>query len=197
MCVAPCVCELTPFPHTNPSDAMRAPPSAIQHPRQQFGSRREPLGGAAFGGARRALLTAAAAALAASNHKALAATASLADRLQSRDALQLSKPIFNVVPPEAAYPAWLDGTWSATLAFGGYELPAKDLISREDLFGEPTVPGFQKCSIAFIPDVGKANVTFDMRWARDAAGIVREDREENLRSAIRGGLGYDAIRRED
>ena len=82
-----------------------------------------------------------------------------------------------------------DGEWKASLSFDGYELPAKDLIPREQLFAEPNVPGFQKCSIAFLPDVGKEGVTFPMRWARDASGKVREDRAFNLREAIRGGLG--------
>ena len=128
---------------------------------------------------------------------AVAASTSLSSRLGSRDAKQLAKPIFNVAPPEAAYPLWLDGTWKTTMGFGGYELPAKDLFTREELFAEPTVPGFQKVSIAFIPDVGKESATFEMRFAKDAQGVVREDRVSNLRSAIRGGLGYDAIERVD
>ena len=100
-------------------------------------------------------------------------------------------------PAEAAFPDWLEGDWRASLEFSGYELPAKDAISREALFAEGNVPGFQKCSIALIPDVGKEGVSFDMRFARDKAGIVREDRVANLRSSIRGGLGYDAIERID
>ena len=126
---------------------------------------------------------------------ALAASVTLSARLASRDAKQLAKPIFNMAPPEAAYPDWLDGTWKTEMGFGGYELPAKDLFSREELFAEATVPGFQKVSIALIPDVGKERVTFDLRFAKDPSGIVREDRASNLRSAIRGGLGYDAIER--
>ena len=143
---------------------------------------------------RQALLSVAAASLAGSHIlPATAATASLSERLGSRDAKNLAKPIFNVAPPEARFPAWLDGDWQAALSFDGYELPVKDLVSRDSLFAEATVPGFQKCSIAFIPDVGKEGVRFPMRWAKDASGAVREDRVANLRAAIRGGLGYDAI----
>lgn len=90
---------------------------------------------------------------------------------------------------------WLEGSWRTSLAFEGYELPAKDIISRDELFAEPNVPGFQKCSIALLPDVGKEGVDFEMRFARDSAGIVREERAANLRAAIRGGLGYDAVER--
>ncbi|KAL1520735.1 hypothetical protein AB1Y20_022303 [Prymnesium parvum] len=119
----------------------------------------------------------------------------LSERLRSRDAAALSKTAFNFAPPEAIFPSWLAGEWHASLSFDGYELPVKDLVSREALFAEPTVPGFQKCSIAFLPDVGREGVAFPMRWAEDAAGAVREDRAANLRAAIRGGLGYDAVER--
>ena len=145
---------------------------------------------------RQALLTAAAASLAALNAPPSSA-AGLAERLSARDAKLLTKPAGMLAPPEAAWPTWLDGEWRASLSFAGYELPSKDLIPRADLFAEGNVPGFQKCSVAFIPDVGKENVSFPMRWTRDKDNVVREDREFNLRSAIRGGLGYDAIERID
>jgi len=96
-------------------------------------------------------------------------------------------------PAEARYPDWLEGEWSVEQAFAGYEMPNKDYIPRDVLMAEADVPGFKKLSIASLPDVGKEGVRFTMRWARDAEGIVREDRTANLNSAIRGGLGYDAI----
>lgn len=125
------------------------------------------------------------------------AISSLSDRLAQRDPRSLAKTVFSSVPAEARFPSWLDGEWQASLSFDGYELPAKDTLPRNDLFAEPTVPGFQKCSIALIPDVGKEGVTFPMRWFRDGSGAVREDRAANLRAAVRGGLGYDAIVRKD
>jgi hypothetical protein len=36
-----------------------------------------------------------------------------------------------------------------------------------------------------------------MRWVRGKDGAVREDRAANLRSAIAGGLGYNAVERVD
>ena len=45
--------------------------------------------------------------------------------------------------------------------------------------------------------VGKEGVRFGLRWSRDASGVVREDRAYNYRSAVRGGLGYDAVERVD
>ena len=148
---------------------------------------------------RQALLTAAAASFAALGAAPASSEAptTLAGRLAARDAKLLTKPPGMLAPAEAAFPDWLEGDWRASLEFSGYELPAKDAISREALFAEGNVPGFQKCSIALIPDVGKEGVSFDMRFARDKAGIVREDRAANLRSSIRGGLGYDAIDRID
>ena len=44
-------------------------------------------------------------------------------------------------PTEIAFPPWLEGDWQASLQFAGYELPAKDAISRDALFAEPDVPG--------------------------------------------------------
>lgn len=117
----------------------------------------------------------------------------LTAKLAARNAALLTKPQGMAAPTELAYPAWLEGEWRASLSFAGYELPAKDVIPREALFAEGNVPGFQKCSLALLPDVGKEGVTFPMRWSKDKDGVVREDRVANLRAAIRGGLGYDAI----
>ena len=145
---------------------------------------------------RQALLTAAAASLAAVNIRpAFSDALILSAKLAARDAKLLTKPNGMLQPPEAAYPAWMEGEWMASLSFAGYELPAKDAIPREQLFAEGNVPGFQKCSLAFLPDVGKENVSFPLRWVRDKANVVREDRVANLKAAVRGGLGYDAIDR--
>ena len=124
---------------------------------------------------------------------------SLKARLDAQDSRLLLKPLNQGLstPAEAAYPAWLEGEWCASQSFAGYELPAKDKLTREELFAEQDVPGFKKCSIALLPDVGKEGVRVSLRWAKDENGVVREDRAANLRSAIRGGLGYDAIDRVD
>jgi len=143
---------------------------------------------------RQALLAAAAAACATGLARPVLAL-SLAERLSSHSAKALSKPLFNFAAGEAAYPEWLLGTWRASLTFDGYELPAKDLLTRDEVFAEPTVPGLQKCSVALIPDVGKEGVQFEMRWVRASDGAVREDRAANLGSAIAGGLGYGAVER--
>jgi len=124
---------------------------------------------------------------------------SLKARLDAQDGKLLLKPQNQglLAPGEAEYPAWLEGEWNATQTFAGYELPSKDLIPRDQLFAEADVPGFKKCSIALLPDVGKEGVTLKLRWFKDSNGVVREDRASNYRSAIRGGLGYDAIERVD
>ena len=124
---------------------------------------------------------------------------SIKARLDSRDSRLLLKPQNPglAVPTEAAYPAWLEGEWSAAQSFAGYELPAKNEIPRDALFGEADVPGFKKCSIALLPDVGKEGVAYTLTWMRDTDGVVRESRAANLRSAVRGGLGYDAVERVD
>ena len=120
---------------------------------------------------------------------------SIKARLDSQNPSFLTKPRTSGLqaPAEAKYPDWLVGEWSVEQTFAGYEMPLKDVIPRDALMAEGDVPGFKKLSIASLPDVGKEGVRFTMRWARDAEGYVREDRAANLNSAIRGGLGYDAI----
>jgi len=146
---------------------------------------------------RQTLLTATAASLAVVNIRPALSDSSnpLTTKLAARDAALLTKPQGMASPQEPACPAWLEGDWKASLTFAGYELPAKDVIPRDALFAEGNVPGFQKCSLALLPDVGKDGVSFPMRWVKGKDGIVREDRVSNLRAAIRGGLGYDAIER--
>eukprot|EP00908_Phaeocystis_cordata_P001042 Transcript_11119.p1 GENE.Transcript_11119~~Transcript_11119.p1 ORF type:complete len:327 (-),score=103.51 Transcript_11119:1057-1959(-) len=156
-------------------------------------------GAAAAPLSRQALLVAAASSLAGMSVQPALSASSLKAKLDAHDASLLTKPRAMGGPPaEAIYPTWMQGDWQATLRFAGYELPAKDQISREALFAEGTVPGFQKCSIALLPDIGKERVSFPMRWvAEGGSGAVREDRVFNMRSAVRGGLGYDAIERVD
>ena len=120
---------------------------------------------------------------------------SLKAKLDARDSSLLTKPSGGAPPGETVFPAWMAGEWKVKQSFAGYELPAKDKIDRTELFAEADVPGFKKCSIALLPDVGKEGVSFPMRWAADSSGLVREDRVFNYRAATRGGLGYDAHQR--
>jgi len=146
---------------------------------------------------RQALLTFTAAALSLPPLSSLAAQppASLKARLDSQNPAFLVKPRNGglAAPAETRYPEWLEGEWSVEQTFAGYEMPLKDAIPRDQLMAEGNVPGFKKLSLALFPDVGKEGIRYTMRWARDAEGAVREDRAANLNSAIRGGLGYDAI----
>ena len=147
---------------------------------------------------RQALLVATAASLAGlSIQPTFAGPPSLKAKLDARDSSLLTKPSGGAPPGEAVFPAWMAGEWKVRQSFAGYELPAKDKIDRAELFAEADVPGFKKCSIALLPDVGKEGVSFPMRWAADSSGLVREDRVFNYRAATRGGLGYDAIERID
>ena len=127
-------------------------------------------------------------------HPLAARASSLAERLATRDAKQLSKPIFNTPPGEAVYPDWLEGTWDTKFSFGGYELPS--VIPRAELFAEPTIPGFQKCSIALVPDVG-GSAAFAWRFVREPSvggkSRVVEDRRFNYKTAIDASLGYSAL----
>jgi len=130
------------------------------------------------------------------NPPALAAD-SLSQRLERRD---LNKPVFNKARPgPQQYPDWMEGTWSATADFQGYSFPSKTMNPKL-LVKEPTVPGFQKLSVVYIPDIGSTQVRYEMRFGRkEPGGPVLEDRAFNLRSVVDGylnqGVGPTMIKR--
>ena len=126
---------------------------------------------------REAASTAAAALLAAA--AASPAAAGLADRLAARDPLQLKKPIFNVRPGETVYPAWLAGSWRVSSSFRGFQFPDAG-IKKEDVMAEPTIPGFQKCSIAAIPE--KVSLLRRMLIASFSSNFMPPLRNEELQS---------------
>jgi len=107
---------------------------------------------------------------------------SLSQRLERKD---LSKPVFNKARPgPQVYPEWLEGTWMATASFEGYSFPSKTMNAKA-LVKEPTVPGFQKLSIVYVPDVGSTQVRYPVRFARrEPGGPVLEDRVFNLDAIV-------------
>jgi hypothetical protein len=94
------------------------------------------------------------------------------------------------------YPAWLEGTWNANAGFEGYAFPSKNLNAKL-LVKEPTVPGFQKLSMVYIPDVGMTDVRYAVRFVRGGGGAgtgpVYEDRAFNLRAVVNAYLGKEAV----
>ena len=115
----------------------------------------------------------------------------LAARLAAKDPSLLSNRLFNVPPTAQIYPTFLRaGTWQVTATFAGYLFPSKK-IPREKLIQNYAVPGFQKCSIAAIADIGKETPTkFDFRIDKDT-GLA--DRPFNYASMIDAFLGYKAV----
>ena len=122
---------------------------------------------------------------------ALASSALLSERLERKD---LSKPVFNKARPgPQRYPDWLEGTWRCTATFAGFEFPSKTM-SKSALIKEPTIPGFQKLSLVYVPDVGTSDVSYDVRFAKfEGIEGVLEDRAFNLKSIINAYLGKDAV----
>lgn len=129
--------------------------------------------------------------LALADVSALAASRSLAERVERRD---LPKPVFNRVRPgPQTYPAWLGGEWTCRCTFEGFAFPSRNL-DRKALMREPTVPGFQKLSLVYVPDVGAADVAYRARFVRAGAGdsdgdgdgyaACEEDRAFNLASIV-------------
>ncbi len=119
----------------------------------------------------------------------VAATGSLAERLSKRDPAALSNSVFNFPPPPQVYPPFMRGSWDVTLRYSGYLFPSQK-IPRERLTADFQIPGFQKCSIAALADVGKEVVRYTMT-VDEASGL--EDRNTSLATSINGHLGYPAV----
>lgn len=115
----------------------------------------------------------------------------LAERLAARDPAKLSNSIFNRPPAAQIYPDFMKGaTWDVQAKFAGYLFPSTK-IPKDQLFKKENTPGFQKCSIAAISDIGKEGiVSYAMRI--DDNGI--EDRQFNLEEEINAYLGYRAVK---
>ena len=110
-----------------------------------------------------------------------AASPALWERLERR---QLDKPIFNAPPAEQAYPDWLLGSWRATASFAGYAFPSTRL-SKARVVADVSTPGFQKLSIAYLPDVGATDVNYRVLFERRTpSGPVTEARAANLASLV-------------
>lgn len=113
----------------------------------------------------------------------------LASRLKERDPAALKNRLFNIPPSQQVFPIWMRGSWNIEMSFSGFLFPSKT-ISKETLFKDFGIAGFQKCSIAQIADVGKENVTLQKVIDRET-GL--EDRNFNLRQTIDAHLGYPAV----
>ena len=124
-----------------------------------------------------------------------AAADGLLAKLQKRDWKQLSKPLLPSVVSlpikQIGFPPWLAGTWQVSSTFAGFELPVKKL-SKKTLMSDKAIPGFEKLSIAQIPDVG-AKGSFTLRFNRRPDGVVVEDKQYNLASMINNALGKQAV----
>ena len=113
----------------------------------------------------------------------------LAAKLASRDPSLLSNSVFNVPPAAQVYPDFMRGDWNVQIKFGGFIFPSQK-ISKERITQNVLIPGFQKCSIAALCDVGK-DATYQMIIDK-STGL--EDRISTLSSQINGFLGYPAIK---
>jgi hypothetical protein len=105
-------------------------------------------------------------------------------RLAKRDWSALSKPMLPSIVAlplqEQVFPDWILGTWEVSSTFAGFELPVKTL-SKQTLMADKSIPGFQKLSIAQLPDVG-APGRFQLRFTRRSDGKVVQDTVMCLRN---------------
>ena len=120
---------------------------------------------------------------------AVAAGGGLAAKLSQRDPAALKNSVFNIPPAAQTYPEFMRGEWEVQERFSGYIFPSTT-IPKSKVIEDVQIPGFQKCSIAAISDIGRESTTYRMRI--DDKG--REDRQYNLANTIGAHLGYnDAV----
>jgi len=81
------------------------------------------------------------------------------------------------------------GHWSIQAKFRGFLFPSTN-ISKTKLTSNVNIPGFQKCSIASICDVGKEILNYEMKIDK-VTGL--EDRSFSLTQMIDSNLGYKAV----
>lgn len=113
----------------------------------------------------------------------------LASRLVQRNPNLLRNKVFNIPPGPQVFPPWMRGTWHMQVQFSGYLFPSRN-ISRQRLTADYDIPGFRKCSIAPMADVGKDQVSYTWTIDEDTGW---EDRTSNLQHAIDAYLGYPAV----
>ena len=120
---------------------------------------------------------------------AQAASLSLAQKLSLREPSALSNSVFNIPPSTQVYPQFMRGSWNVTLKYSGYIFPSQK-IPRDRLTTNAQVPGFQKCSIALLSDVGKEVVNYKLN-IDETSGL--EDRQTTLTTSVNDHLGYPAV----
>mmetsp|Transcript_78 Transcript_78/g.157 ORF Transcript_78/g.157 Transcript_78/m.157 type:complete len:337 (-) Transcript_78:69-1079(-) len=114
----------------------------------------------------------------------------LASKLAKRDPAVLRNSVFNVPPSAQVYPSFLRGSWDVSSQFNGYIFPS-DKIPKSKVLNDFIIPGFQKCSIASIADIGKeGSVQYTMK-IDETSGL--QDRNGDLASQINAYLGYKAV----
>ena len=113
----------------------------------------------------------------------------LAAKLSRRDPAALKNSVFNIPPSAQIYPEFMRGNWEVSLKFSGYLFPS-ERISKEAITSNVNIPGFQKCSIAEIADVGREQTVF--QWKIDEVTGL-EDRSFNMANSINSHLGYGAV----
>lgn len=113
----------------------------------------------------------------------------LGAKVAKRDPALLKNSVFNVPPLAQVYPEFMHGNWSVTSRFSGYIFPS-DKIAKSRLTQNVNVPGFQKCSIAAVCDIGKEQAVYGM-YINEPTGL--EDRTFTLTNQIDAFLGYHAV----
>jgi len=117
------------------------------------------------------------------------ASGGLVARLSQRDPSALKNSMFNIPPAAQVYPDFMRGEWKGQSQFNGFLFPSKT-VAKDKIISNVLIPGFQKCSIASVCDVGKDLVTYQMKIDQKT-GL--EDRSFNLAQIIDANLGYKAV----
>ncbi len=177
---------LSPFVIT-PNDALQQPSSPLSPNYSLNQSRRQIISIPKKVGA--AILTSSPVLTKTGSAANAAAETGLAAKLSKRDASVLKNSVFNIPPSTQTYPQFMRGKWDISLSFAGYLFPSQS-IPKDKIVSNVNIPGFQKCSIASIADVGREGKT---TYRMEIMDNGYEDRVQTLKSSIGSHLGYDAV----
>lgn len=96
----------------------------------------------------------------------------------------------------------MQGEWQVTSKFINADFPSSNSqasppVPKESIISDTTLPGFRRLSIAMVPDVGKPQMDFRMRFVKTESegggSRVEEDKAFNLKQAIESEVGKAAV----
>jgi len=100
---------------------------------------------------------------------------------RTRDSLELQRGLVNIGSDDFWYPPYMIGEWNAKMKFIGANFSSN--IPLQDLSLNNRVPGFNRYSVIFAPDMGE-DINCILRYV-ELDSHTREDHPHNIRNLIK------------